>query len=31
MMTGNLVAGNPRVVKGILATIRDELSDALKR
>jgi len=30
-MTGNLVAGNPRVVKAILATMREELSDALKR
>lgn len=31
MLTGNLVAGNPRVVKAMLATMRDELSDALKR
>ncbi|WP_313396777.1 inositol-1-monophosphatase [Atlantibacter hermannii] len=29
--TGNLVAGNPRVVKAMLATMREELSDALKR
>ncbi|ACT14057.1 MULTISPECIES: inositol-1-monophosphatase [Pectobacterium] len=29
--SGNLVAGNPRVVKAILGTIREELSDALKR
>ncbi|EOK3550738.1 hypothetical protein ACJQU1_003595, partial [Escherichia coli] len=25
------VAGNPRVVKAMLANMRDELSDALKR
>ncbi|ACX87055.1 inositol-1-monophosphatase [Pectobacterium parmentieri] len=31
MTSGNLVAGNPRVVKAILGTIREELSDALKR
>lgn len=31
MLTGNLVAGNPRVVKAMLATMRDALSDALKR
>ncbi|NBD01412.1 inositol-1-monophosphatase [Atlantibacter hermannii] len=31
IMTGNLVAGNPRVVKAMLATMREELSDALKR
>ncbi|AUX94420.1 inositol-1-monophosphatase [Mixta gaviniae] len=31
MATGNLVAGNPRVVKSLLAAMRDELSDALKR
>ncbi|EHJ81566.1 Inositol-1-monophosphatase [Salmonella enterica subsp. enterica serovar Baildon str. R6-199] len=31
MMTGNIVAGNPRVVKAMLANMRDELSDALKR
>lgn len=29
--SGNVVAGNPRVVKGILNTMRDELSEALKR
>ncbi|MFZ4834485.1 inositol-1-monophosphatase [Rouxiella sp. Mn2063] len=29
--SGNVVAGNPRVVKGILTTMRDELSEALKR
>lgn len=31
MTSGNLVAGNPRVVKAMLANMRDELSDALKR
>ena len=31
MTTGNIVAGNPRVVKAMLASMRDELSDALKR
>lgn len=31
MSTGNIVAGNPRVVKAMLANMRDELSDALKR
>ncbi|UKE84620.1 inositol-1-monophosphatase [Pectobacterium colocasium] len=31
MASGNLVAGNPRVVKAMLSTIREELSDALKR
>ena len=31
MLTGNIVAGNPRVVKAMLANMRDELSDALKR
>lgn len=31
LMTGNIVAGNPRVVKAMLATMRDDLSDALKR
>lgn len=31
LLSGNLVAGNPRVVKGLLAAMRDELSDALKR
>ena len=31
MTTGNIVAGNPRVVKAMLANMRDELSDALKR
>lgn len=30
-VSGNVVAGNPRVVKALLSTIRDELSDALKR
>lgn len=30
-LSGNVVAGNPRVVKGILNTMRDELSEALKR
>ncbi|WAT01365.1 inositol-1-monophosphatase [Rouxiella chamberiensis] len=29
--SGNVVAGNPRVVKGILTVMRDELHDALKR
>ena len=28
MLTGNIVAGNPRVVKAML-NMRDELSDAL--
>ena len=31
MTTGNIVAGNPRVVKAMLANMREELSDALKR
>ena len=31
MSTGNIVAGNPRVVKNMLAEMRDELSEALKR
>jgi len=31
MMSGNIVAGNPRVVKAMLANMRDELSEALKR
>lgn len=31
LLTGNLVAGNPRVVKSMLATMRDGLSDALKK
>ncbi|WP_075181510.1 inositol-1-monophosphatase [Pantoea sp. 1.19] len=31
LTTGNLVAGNPRVVKSLLAAMRDELSEALKR
>lgn len=31
LMTGNIVAGNPRVVKTMLALMRDELSEALKR
>ncbi|WP_213989997.1 inositol-1-monophosphatase [Sodalis sp. dw_96] len=29
--SGNLVAGNPRVVKAMLSNMRDELSDALRR
>ncbi len=29
--SGNIVAGNPRVVRAMLASIRDELSEALKR
>ncbi len=29
--SGNLVAGNPRVVKSMLSAMREELSDALKR
>ncbi|MBG6248609.1 MULTISPECIES: inositol-1-monophosphatase [Symbiopectobacterium] len=31
LASGNLVAGNPRVVKSILAAIREQLSEALKR
>mgnify|MGYP000685662780 CR=1 FL=1 len=31
MTTGNIVAGNPRVVKAMLANMREQLSDALKR
>ncbi len=31
MLSGNLVAGNPRVVKAMLASMREELSEALKR
>lgn len=31
LLNGNLVAGNPRVVKAMLSTMRDELSEALKR
>lgn len=31
MSSGNLVAGNPRVVKSLLANIREQLSDSLKR
>ncbi|NDJ56799.1 inositol-1-monophosphatase [Enterobacteriaceae bacterium 4M9] len=31
LSTGNIVAGNPRVVKNMLAEMRDELSEALKR
>jgi myo-inositol-1(or 4)-monophosphatase len=27
MTTGNIVAGNPRVVKAMLANMRDELSE----
>jgi myo-inositol-1(or 4)-monophosphatase len=30
-ISGNVVAGNPRVVKAMLATMREELSEALKR
>ncbi|MDU6411673.1 MAG: inositol-1-monophosphatase [Yersiniaceae bacterium] len=29
--SGNIVAGNPRVVKSLLSTMREELSEALKR
>ncbi len=31
LTSGNIVAGNPRVVKSLLACVRDELSEALKR
>ena len=31
LLTGNIVAGNPRVVKAMLANMREQLSDALKR
>ncbi|MDY0971701.1 inositol-1-monophosphatase [Siccibacter turicensis] len=31
LTSGNVVAGNPRVVKAILASMRDELSEAMKR
>ena len=31
LTTGNIVAGNPRVVKAMLSNMRDELSEALKR
>lgn len=31
MLSGNLVAGNPRVVKAMLGAMREELSDALRR
>lgn len=31
LLTGNIVAGNPRVVRSMLALMRDELSEALKR
>ena len=31
MHSGNIVAGNPRVVKAMLSSMRDELSEALKR
>ncbi|CAK8740612.1 Inositol-1-monophosphatase [Sodalis praecaptivus] len=31
LLSGNIVAGNPRVVKAMLSTMRDELSEALKR
>ena len=31
MLTGNIVAGNPRVVKAMLANMREQLSAALKR
>ncbi len=30
MLTGNIVAGNPRVVKAMLANMREQLSDALE-
>jgi myo-inositol-1(or 4)-monophosphatase len=29
--SGNIVAGNPRVVKSLLSAMREELSEALKR
>jgi myo-inositol-1(or 4)-monophosphatase len=31
LTSGNIVAGNPRVVKAMLANMREELSEALKR
>ncbi|NDL65733.1 inositol-1-monophosphatase [Acerihabitans arboris] len=31
LVSGNLVAGNPRVVKAMLGAMREELSDALRR
>lgn len=31
LQSGNIVAGNPRVVRAILASMRDEISEALKR
>ncbi|MGL5119487.1 MAG: inositol monophosphatase, partial [Plesiomonas shigelloides] len=31
LLTGNTVAGNPRVVRAMLSCMRDELSEALKR
>lgn len=31
LLSGNIVAGNPRVVKAMLSTLRAELSEALKR
>ena len=31
LSSGNIIAGNPRVVKAILANVRDEQSEALKR
>lgn len=31
LLTGNIVAGNPRMVRSMLALMRDELSEALKR
>ncbi|MGL5727558.1 MAG: inositol-1-monophosphatase [Plesiomonas sp.] len=31
LLSGNTVAGNPRVVRAMLATMRDDLSEALKR
>lgn len=31
LISGNIVAGNPRIVKAMLAAMRDELSEALKR
>ncbi|WMQ73117.1 MAG: Inositol-1-monophosphatase [Sodalis sp.] len=30
-LSGNIVAGNPRIVKAMLSAMRDELSEALKR
>ncbi|MCZ4060456.1 inositol-1-monophosphatase [Pantoea sp. LMR881] len=31
LLSGNIVAGNPRVVKALLSNMREELSEALKR